>query len=279
MDRTLMIGRQSLFLHPAELRRVRKVCAGALADYKWGEYADRFLAECLGVREIHTLDFSSYEGADLLHDLNVPIADSLKSRFDIVIEAGTIEHIFNVPVAIANLMQMTCAGGSIFVSTIANNLCGHGFYQFSPELFFRIFTAENGFSLGAILAAEARYPGVELTPLAEGFKITDPAQVADRVGVLSRHPLMIFFQARKVAEAKILAKPPQQSDYAAAWTTSKFPQTSQTRKWIRRLPGYALLRDWMNGSSIALRIRNRLKGQRQLKQFSFGNRRAFKRVW
>src|ERR1700761_8004235 len=104
MDKVLTIGRQALFLHPSELRQIRKVCPGALPNYRWGEYADRFFAECLHAREIKSLDYSSYEGADVLHDLNKPIPDSWYGKYDVVIEAGTLEHIFNFPVAVANLM-------------------------------------------------------------------------------------------------------------------------------------------------------------------------------
>jgi hypothetical protein len=34
--------------------------------------------------------------------------------------------------------------------TPANNQMGHGFYQFSPELFFRVFSQENGYLLRAL---------------------------------------------------------------------------------------------------------------------------------
>jgi hypothetical protein len=47
-----------------------------------------------------------------------------------VIETGSLDHIFNFPVAISNLMQMTRVGGSVFLTTVANNLCGHGFSGF-----------------------------------------------------------------------------------------------------------------------------------------------------
>jgi len=277
MDRVVMIGRQSLFLHGSELRKIRKVCPGALPNYKWAEYADRFLRECLDAKEIHALDYSSFEGADILHDLNRPIPGSLMSGFDLVIEGGTLEHVFNFPIAIANLMGMTKVGGAIFGSTVANNLCGHGFYQFSPELIFRIFAAENGFALGEIVVAEARYPGVELTPLSAAFKITDPAQVGDRVGVMSRRPLMMFFHARKTADTEIFAKPPLQSDYAAAWTT-KASVEPQTRRWLKFLPGHILLRRWLDDSSAGRHVRNWLTGRVQVKSFSLSNKRAFTRV-
>jgi hypothetical protein len=197
MDRLLMIGRQSLLLHPSELRGIRKICPGSLADYKWGEYADRFFRECLGVSTVNTLDYSAYEGADLLYDLNQPIPAELKGRFDVVVEAGSLEHIFNFPIAIANLMQMTKVGGTIFASTVSNNLCGHGFYQFSPELIFRVFTVENGFELGRVLALEARYPGIELSPISDAFEVSDPATAQCRAGLMTKRPIMLFFDARK----------------------------------------------------------------------------------
>jgi hypothetical protein len=278
MDRIVTIGRQSLFLHPSELKKIREISPGALDEYKWGEYADRFLRESLRTKEIHALDYSSFEGADILHDLNLPIPDSLKARFDLVIEAGTLEHVFNFPVAIANVMQMAKVGGTLIGSTIANNLCGHGFYQFSPELIFRILTAENGFELDEVLVAEGRYPGVELTPLSAAFKLTDPAQIGDRVGVMSSRPLMMFFQAKRTADVAIFARTPLQSDYATAWDSMNTPDSRSPRAWRKFLPGYGLLRQWLDKSPMARPIRNRLTGRNQLRQFSLNNKRAFRRV-
>jgi hypothetical protein len=126
------------------VREIRKIWGGALPNYKWGEYADRFFKECLGVSDVNSLDYSSYEGADILHDLNQPVPANLKGRFDAVVEGGSLEHIFHFPIAVANLMQMTKVGGTIFASTVSNNLCGHGFYQFSPELIFRAISSILG---------------------------------------------------------------------------------------------------------------------------------------
>jgi hypothetical protein len=278
MDRLLMVGRQSLLLHPSELRGIRKICPGALADYRWGEYADRFLRECLGVSTVNTLDYSAYEGADLLCDLNQPISGELKGRFDVVVEAGSLEHIFNFPTAIANLMQMTKVGGTIFASTVSNNLCGHGFYQFSPELIFRVFTVENGFELGKVLAIEARYPGIELTPISNAFEVTDPAIARCRVGLMTKRPIMLFFDARKKMESPLFVRSPMQSDYAAAWLSNGQPATPRMPQWIRNLPRYSSFRIWLRGLSIVHWFDNWLTGQRQLGQFSLKNKRLFKKV-
>jgi len=278
MDRLLMIGRQSLLLHPSELRKIRKINPGALADYTWGEYADRFFGECLGASEVNTLDYSAYEGADLLYDLNQPIPGDLKGRFDVVVEAGSLEHIFNFPVAVANLMHMTKVGGTIFASAVSNNLCGHGFYQFSPELIFRVFTFENGFELGKVLALEARYPGIELAPISEAFEVADPAIAQCRVGLMTKRPIMLFFDARKKVESPLFVRSPMQSDYAAAWVATGKPATARMPQWIRNLPCYSSLRARLRRTSIVQSVDNWLTGRRQLKQFSLKNKRLFKKV-
>lgn len=265
MDHVVTIGRQCLFLHPSELRELRKTCPGGLKDYRWAEYADRFFRECLGVGELSALDYSPYEGADLLHDLNQPIGDELKQRFDLVVEAGSLEHIFNFPVAIGNLMNMTRVGGTISVCTVSNNLCGHGFYQFSPELIFRVFMPENGFRLGEVLAFEARYPGIELAPMSAAFAVTDPVSVGGRVGLMTRHPVLLLFHARKVADVPLFTRPPIQSDYAAAWFSQQRSAAPKVPQWIRRLPFYSLLR-------------NRVRGELQARDFSFRNKRVFRKT-
>ena len=278
MDRLLMIGHQALFLHPSELRKIRKVCPGALPNYKWAEYADHFFRECLGVSGVHTLDYSPYEGADILHDLNRPVPPDLRGRFDAVVEAGSLEHIFHFPVAIANLMQMTKVGGTIFLSTVSNNLCGHGFYQFSPELIFRVFTPENGFELGQVLALEARYPGIELAPITEAFEVADPAYTGGRVGLMTKRPILLLFKARRIADIVPFSNLPMQSDYAAAWVSNATPATSKIPRWIKALPVYSPFRSWLRETASFNLFNNWLTGRRQLRQYSLKNKLLFKNV-
>jgi hypothetical protein len=47
-------------------------------------------------------------------------------------------------------MDLLKVGGTFVASTPANYFMGHGFYQFSPELFFRLFCPENGFRLAEL---------------------------------------------------------------------------------------------------------------------------------
>lgn len=107
---------------------------------------DPFL-KMLGSTTIDSLDISDYQGAKLIHDLNKPLPQEYESKYDCVIDGGTLEHVFNIGEALVSVMRLLRPGGLFITLTMANNYCGHGFYQFSPELFYRTFSEENGFSV------------------------------------------------------------------------------------------------------------------------------------
>ena len=65
-----------------------------------------------------------------------------------------MEHLFDVKQVLSNYMNLVKIGGSLFICTNANNLCGHGFYQFSPEFFYRVFTEANGFAVESLCLIE-----------------------------------------------------------------------------------------------------------------------------
>jgi len=214
-----------------------------LDDYQFGEYADRFWRDFIGVRSLETIDNSDYEGASIIHDLNRPVPPELWERFDAVVEAGSLEHIFNFPVAIANIMKMVRVGGTVFLTTVANNLCGHGFYQFSPELIYRVFSLENGFDATRVVFLKAGSPGVELVPITKSYEVTDPKIVGCRVGLQSKTPIMMMVESRKVRQMEPFESTPQQSDYVTAWQksregtgTSRSRAATLVRKAFKSLP-------------------------------------------
>ena len=114
----------------AELLAARYCGAAPGPGLTLEDYADNYLELILETHDIKALDYSAYEGCDIVHDLNTPIGPELHGRFDAVIDGGCLEHIFNVPMALANYMNLVRNGGSLFIATMANNHMGHGFYQF-----------------------------------------------------------------------------------------------------------------------------------------------------
>jgi hypothetical protein len=281
--RTATLGHQSLYLHPREVRWFQRALAEAapavpaappggppLASYRFGGFADEFLRTFLGVEELTVIDNSAFEGAGFVHDMNTPVPQELIGSFDAVIDGGTLEHVFNFPVAVSNLMRMAKVGGTVFVTTPANNLCGHGFYQFSPELMFRVFAADNGFELREVTLTRASYPGVELTPAGATYRVTDPAVLGSRVGLVSGRPVLMMAEAVKRADVTPFAKAPQQSDYVVRWEggaakpgAAKPKKGGLARRVLAKLPQA---------------VRNRVIGLVQNRRYSFANRGAFEKV-
>ncbi|MBI3417560.1 MAG: hypothetical protein HY043_19895 [Verrucomicrobia bacterium] len=243
-----------------------------LMEGEYPRYSEAFW-EVLGAKELDTMDASSFEGATLLHDLNQPIPDRLRQAYDTVCDAGTLEHVFNFPMAIRNCMEMVKLGGHFFAFTTANNYFGHGFYQFSPELFFRVLSPKNGFRVERMVA-------VEYGPRRRWFEVSDPEAVRARVTLVNNFPLLIFLRAKKVAEVPVLLEAPQQSDYFEVWNQySADPEQFKSQVAIRlsrsiqkfkrgvleTVPGLARMIEAFMFSSWN-------------KNFDFRNRRSFNRI-
>jgi hypothetical protein len=214
--RTAMIGRQSLNLLPSDLRH-NLVKFGfsfddALIERIFTEnhrYADAFFRS-LGAKDVHSFDASDYEGATHIHDLNQNIPEQFKQQYSVIVDGGSLEHVFNFPVAIKNCMEMVQVGGYYLGITPANNFMGHGFYQFSPELFYSVFTSENGYELVRLIAFEDR-------PRAEWYLVKSPASVKRRVTLTNSRPVYLLVMAKRIGDIEPLQTVPQQSDYLRTW--------------------------------------------------------------
>lgn len=208
---TATLGRQTLALSPedllAEARRyglaeLEQNLDGAYSSYP---HADGLL-QALGATHLDAVDASDYEGASIVFDMNRPAPASLRGRFTLLVDGGTLEHIFDVPQALRNVASMLRVGGHFVSINGTNNFMGHGFYQFSPELFFRVFCAENGFELEALTLTETHRDSY-------WFEASDPALVRQRLEVVNGYPTYIMVRARKTADVELFCNPPQQSDY------------------------------------------------------------------
>jgi hypothetical protein len=193
-------------------------------------FGDRFLT-LLGAKELVSVDYSDYESADVLQDMNVPLKDELRERFSLVHDGGTIEHVFNVYQAFKNCMEMVRLGGHFTQVGVANNYLGHGFWQFSPEMIFRAFSAENGYKIEAVFLHE-NVPG------GAWYQVTDPDDVRTRVELCNSCPTYIMTIAKRVAIKPIFARAPQQSDYVPQWQHQSAAVTSTVSKYYAPSPAW-----------------------------------------
>jgi hypothetical protein len=126
-------------------------------------------------------------------------------------DGGTLEHVFNVPVALRSALDMVEVGGHYLGMSPANNWMGHGFFQFSPELWFRVLSPANGYEVVWMLIRAARHP------TAGWYRVRDPAEVGERVTLTAHSRATTYVLARRTERREILAELPQQSDYSASW--------------------------------------------------------------
>ena len=202
------------------------------------------LFQHLGAREITSFDASHYEGASVVHDFNERLPEEYHQRYSLVVDSGSLEHVFNFPCAIGNLMQAVRLGGHLLLCTPANNYCGHGFYQFSPELFYRVFSAQSGFKV------EGLYLTYGLSP--DWHEVADPAVVGGRVFCHSRKATLIGLLVRRIAAVDPFELPaPQQSDYASTWASNTTPKIKDAKK----APGKMrrLIKSMVPGQVLTLR--------------------------
>lgn len=258
--RTVMLGRSALNAFPQAMAALLE--RHGLPAEKFSRpgpecaHAEPFF-EALGAERVDTIDNSDYEGARLVHDLNRPIPAEWREQFDAVYDGGTLEHVFNFPTALRNSMELLRPGGRLFIHNCANNMCGHGFYQFSPELFYRALSPENGFAVERMIIHR-------IGPYGSWYEVSDPNAIRSRVELITFTPVQILVQARRVAVREIFARMPLQSDYVVKWRETDQPRPEPLRK-----PFFARSAQLLRGIKTGLAFyRNQ----------SLGNRRFFRRI-
>jgi SAM-dependent methyltransferase len=254
--RVLTLGHQHLHLDPPTYRRVLARLAQPLAD-EVPVYADSLLT-ALGAAHVESLDASTYEGATRVHDLNQPVPAAWHEQFDLVFDGGTLEHVFNFTTALRNCMQMVRPHGRFVSVTMPNNWCGHGFYQFSPELFYRALSPENGFSV-----IEMYFADVEGRHF---YRVVDPAAVRQRVQLWTSDPVFLLIHARRDAVREVFATVPQQSDYVDDWAGARPAASPKRFEAWKESPILRPIR----------RVRRRMLLRRHRKIFSFRNRAFYR---
>lgn len=222
-DKTLMLGRLKLYINKTNLETYSQELGMNInpASIVKDEYSEGFF-KLLGSSQPDSMDYSAYENANIIHDLNTPIPDHLKNQYSVVLDSGTLEHVFNFPVSVRNCMEALKPGGHFIAITPANNMMGHGLYQFSPELYFRIFSEENGFSTKLVLIGICDDKG----EIFQWYRVTDPNKVKNRVMLCNGYPAYMLVVAQKKATTEIFKTYPYQSDYVTIWTKNKEQQPS-----------------------------------------------------
>lgn len=119
-------------LERAIIAHDQKTRVGKGTDY----ITDDVFFGLLGIKELLTMDVSHYEKADIVHNLNKPVPESLYGQFDFIVDGGTFDHLVDVRTAFENVVRLLKPNGRIFQWNAASNCTGAAYLSFSPDLFY-----------------------------------------------------------------------------------------------------------------------------------------------
>lgn len=227
--RVVTIGRQRLNLSIDDLERFfrqrgRGDIAARIALEPSDGYCEGLIKTAFGASVVQSVDASDYEQAAIVHDMNTPLEPA--EHFSVVLDFGTLEHVFNVPIAFDNVARLASPDAHIMHVLPANNFTGHGFYQFSPEFFFQIYAPERGFTGTRVFAAPGGSPDT-------WYEVRSPRELHRRVDITSRDQLNLLVLTQKTGEPVPLAQHPvQQSDYVELWSDEPRKVATQKRRGV-----------------------------------------------
>lgn len=141
--------------------------------------ASRLFWESLGFTYA-AADFGGHR-ASIAIDLNRDrVTDDLRGRFQLVVNAGTTEHVANQDNAFRIIHDLVCIGGIMIHFVPAQGMMMHGLFNYNPKFFWHL-CRENGYEV------------LELTAGSDGLAMPVPNEVIDSnthyANVISEQPL------------------------------------------------------------------------------------------
>lgn len=179
-----------------------------------GEISDTEFFGLFGVDSIEALDATADVAASVVHDLNVAeVAEQYRGKFDVIFDGGTMEHVFHAPNMLAAIHNLLAPGGRIIHNTPASNAVDHGFYSFSPCLYYEYYT-KSGYELNTVYLIDY---GTRLLPIRmTAYPYLPPLSRSALDGRLIGHVHYNYVVATK-REGAQAGQIPQQSFYQDIW--------------------------------------------------------------
>lgn len=222
LGKTATLARQGTHISKKYLESVGIITAS--------EYCEDILIKYLGAEKVDSYDFSNYENATHICDLS--LIQEFEQQYDTIIDYGVTEHVYHITNALMNISNLCQVGGQILHVLPTNNYCGHGFWQISPELFFSLYTENNGYEQTEVFVAEPSNIDV-------WYKVNKPSN-GQRVNIWTEDELIVLVRTIKVKPH--MHKSVYQSDYSYLWSNKQLMQIDniKPKSIIRKIFGKIL---------------------------------------
>jgi hypothetical protein len=221
----LFIGRQTVYFSPQDLaQRLRDHCTAVdetaieldratLNRNLRGELAtDRSIVRALGVppERIKALDVSAYEGAEIIHDLNQPIPETLRGSADFIVDGSTLDNVFDPAMVLRNYADLLRPRGRLLAIN-AWNLRDTTYTACSPSWYLDYFVA-NGFADCLVYVCVGGRGGTNVYWLDPALVGLGKMQVKTPIfATWWRRPFVLVFAEKSATPG--VAVIPTQSDY------------------------------------------------------------------
>jgi SAM-dependent methyltransferase len=151
----LLIGRQTVLLNEKEALALIRECGldprpnflretdSSTVGSDVGRYiTDRSFFSMFSDVRVKALDVSTYEGAEIVHDLNLDLPLNLHGTADFIFNGSCLDNLFDPATAIKSLSKMLKPGGRI-VHLEHGSPIQDAFLCYSPEWFFSFYAVNN----------------------------------------------------------------------------------------------------------------------------------------
>lgn len=116
-----------------------------LAEFKDARLiSDVSLMKLLGTDRVLALDHSSYENADIVHDLRYPIPPHLSNCADIIVDGSTLDNVFTPSIVLQNFTRLLRPGGRMFLCNAYSSF--ETAYVILPPMWYVDYFVMNGFA-------------------------------------------------------------------------------------------------------------------------------------
>ncbi|MFC1767269.1 class I SAM-dependent methyltransferase [Candidatus Margulisiibacteriota bacterium] len=211
-------------------------------------YEDLF--HSLGFKTVESMDIDDYQGCSILHDLNKDVPNELYNKYDLIYDGGTSEHIFNFPKVLENCFKMLKEGGRIIHLLPTSNYIDHGFYMFSPTVFYDYYSSNKYSISGCFLLKLPRDNSLPNEPLWDIYEYLPGCLDIYRDRGIIRGQYGVWISAQKTKDTMIYNSI-EQGRYLHEWNKYSQERKNSPNKNGTVGPFKAWLREFLLNNKLA----------------------------
>lgn len=219
-SRTQNIGLPKTCRDTLYVDRLNKSNIDKIKAYRLQDIISNYGVSC---KNLHVFDIDPSEDPYLCWDLNKPLPQYLHNQYDLAIDSGTHEHVFNIGTSLTSFASLPKKNG-IAIGALPFFSQNHGYFNVNPNCLAELFSPFNGYKLHLLRLNCYESPEKSLRGIAnKSYTIYDCEEhfspfydaILQKIQSLSIEHISKFNTLYYVAEKKIelAIYPPMQRKY------------------------------------------------------------------